>query len=258
MATALVTGASAGIGLAFVRELACRGHDLVLVARNRDRLQEVADDLRDLHGTSCEILVADVAERDQLQRVADRVADQARPVDLVVNNAGYGLKTDFLRTPIEREEHHLMIHTREVLVVSQAAALAMRERGRGAVVNVSSVASFVQMGTYSAAKAWCTTFTEGLANELQGTGVTATALCPGFTHTEFHQRASMNMSHLPDAAWLDADRLVQDCLDDVARGRALSVPGGVYKAVVGIVQVAPRGIVRRVSGRLASGRRTAR
>ena len=145
-----------------------------------------------------------------------------------------------------------------MLVVSQAAALAMRERGRGAIVNVSSVASFVQMGTYSAAKAWCTTFTEGLANELQGTGVTATALCPGFTHTEFHQRASMNMSHLPDAAWLDADRLVQDCLDDVARGRALSVPGGVYKAVVGIVQVAPRGIVRRVSGRLASGRRTAR
>lgn len=254
MAVALVTGASSGIGLAFARELACRGHDLVLVARSADRLAEVADDLADLHGTRCEVLTADLTDRAELQRVADRLADPARPVDLLVNNAGYGLRTSFLQTPVEREEHHLALHTRAVLVLSHAAALAMRERGRGAIVNVSSVAGFVQMGTYSAAKAWCTTFTEGLAAELRGTGVTATALCPGFTHTEFHERAEMSMSHLPEVAWLDADRLVQDCLDDVARGRVVSVPGPLYQGLVGAAQVLPRGVLRRVSAVLAGQR----
>ncbi|AKT50369.1 SDR family NAD(P)-dependent oxidoreductase [Arsenicicoccus sp. oral taxon 190] len=258
MATALVTGASSGIGLAFARELARRGHDLVLVARTEERLRALAADLGDRHGTRCEVLVADLVDRDDLHRVADRVSDPQAPVDLVVNNAGYGLRTDFLRTPVEQEEHHLLLHTRAVLVLSQAAALAMRARGCGAIVNVSSVASFVSMGTYSAAKAWCTTFTEGLAAELAGTGVTATALCPGFTHTEFHERAAMNMSHLPEAAWLDADRLVRDCLDDVARGAVVSVPGPLYKGLVGVVQLAPRGLVRRVSAQLAHGRRTRR
>ncbi|MCH8611862.1 SDR family NAD(P)-dependent oxidoreductase [Arsenicicoccus dermatophilus] len=255
MAIALVTGASAGIGQAFARELACRGHDLVLVARAQDRLQGLADELCELHGTTCEVLPADLTDRAELQRVADRLADQERPVDLLVNNAGYGMKTSFLKTPIEAEEHHLLLHTRAVLVLSQAAAVSMVARGRGAIVNVSSVASFVAMGTYSAAKAWTTTFTEALAMELRGTGVTATALCPGFTHTEFHDRAQMDMSLLPEAAWLDADRLVQDCLDDVARGRVVSVPGALYKGLVGSLQVLPRGLVRSVSMHLATRRR---
>lgn len=258
MAVALVTGASSGIGTAFARELASRGHDLVLVARAEDRLAALASDLGRAHGVAVEVLPADLTDRAALQRVADRLGEVARPVDLLVNNAGYGLASDFLDTPVEREEHHLALHTRAVLVLSHAAACAMRDRGRGAIVNVSSVASFVQMGTYSAAKAWCTTFTEGLAADLAGTGVTATALCPGLTRTEFHDRASMDMTWLPEVGWLDADRLVRDCLADVARGRAVSVPGGVYKTLIGAVQVLPRPLVRRVSARLARDRRTRR
>ena len=133
---------------------------------------------------------------------------------------------------------------RAVLVLSHAAARAMRERGHGAIVNVSSVAGQITSGTYSAVKSFVTVFTEGLANELAGTGVTATALLPGFTRTEFHQRARLNMSRLPTFLWLDPHRLVSDCLDDVSRGRVVSVPGAQYKAIVALLRVLPRSLVR--------------
>ena len=145
---------------------------------------------------------------------------------------------------------------RAVLVLVARRGAADAGRGHGAIVNVSSVAGFVPMGTYSAAKAWCTAFTEGLAHELAGTGVTATALCPGFTHTEFHQRADLDMSRLPDFLWLEADRLVRDCLDDVAAGQGgQSCRALQYKVLTGVLQVLPRGLVRRASGTVASLRR---
>ena len=258
MSTALVTGASAGIGLAFARELAARGHDLVLVARDEARLQALAHELGDLHGVQCEVLVADLADRAAMQRVADRAGDRDAPVDLLVNNAGFGLRSSFLRGDIADEEQAVEVMIRAVMVVSQAAARAMVERGHGAIVVVSSVASYVSMGTYSAVKAWARVFTEGLATELAGTGVTATALCPGFTHTEFHDRAELRMGALPEALWLDADQLVRDCLADVARGRVVSVPGRQYQLIVGALAVVPRGVVRRVTGLLAEQRRTRR
>lgn len=255
MPTALVTGATAGIGLEFARQLAERGSDVVLVARDRARLEGVADDLGRRIGVRCEVLVADLGDRAQVQVVADRLADAARPVDLLVNNAGYGLKKGFLQNEVEVEELAFDVLCRAVLVLSHAAARAMKTRGSGAIVNVSSVASFVAMGSYSAAKAWVTVFSEGLANELAGSGVKVMALCPGFTRTEFHQRAEMNMSKLPDALWLDAGELVRDALADLDRGRVVSVPGAAYKTLVAALGVLPRGLARRASGGVASRRR---
>ncbi|HMT33972.1 MAG TPA: SDR family oxidoreductase [Dermatophilaceae bacterium] len=258
MPTALVTGASSGIGLQFARTLAARGYDLVLVARDRARLDAVAAELTSTYAVSAEVLVADLSDRAAVGVVADRLSDAARPVDLLVNNAGYGLRKSFLRNEVEVEEQAFEVLCRAVLVLSHAAARAMRERGQGAIINVSSVASFVAMGSYSAAKAWVTVFSEGLANELAGSGVRVLALCPGFTHTEFHQRAEMNMSKLPAPLWLDADRLVRDALADLDRGRVVSVPGPAYKALVGALKVLPRSLARRASGGVAAKRRPRR
>jgi short-subunit dehydrogenase len=258
MTTALITGATSGIGLEFARQLARRKHDLVLVARDVDRLGQVADELRGAHGVEVEVIQADLSERERLQEVADRLADQDRPVDLLVNNAGYGLKGRFLHNDISDEERLFDVLTRAVLVLSHAAAGGMVERGSGAIVNVSSVAGFIAGGTYSAAKSFTTVFTEGLAGDLKGTGVTATALCPGFTRTEFHERARLRMDSMPGFMWLEAPALVSACLDDVEKGRVVSVPGPQYKAIVGLLRVLPRRIVRAAAqspARTVVGRR---
>ncbi|MGW5241091.1 SDR family NAD(P)-dependent oxidoreductase [Monashia sp. NPDC004114] len=256
--TALVTGASSGIGHEFAVQLAARRHDLVIVARDLPRLDAVAVELRSSFGVDVEVLPADLSDRTALGRVADRLADPSRPVDLLVNNAGYGVKRSFLRNDLEVEERMFDVLTRAVMVLSHAAAPGMVERRHGAIVNVSSVAGFLASGSYSAAKAYVTVFTESLAGELRGTGVTATALCPGFTVTEFQQRAGIS-SPGPKLLWLDAKQLVSDCLDDVARGRVVSVPSAQYKAVVGLVRLLPRSLVRSQlrMGRLPWSRRSA-
>ncbi|MGC5582733.1 SDR family NAD(P)-dependent oxidoreductase [Ornithinimicrobium sp. W1665] len=256
MGTALVTGASSGLGLEFARQLAGRGHDLVLVARDRGRLETAAEELASAHGVGIEVLVADLADREQLHGVAARVADPDRPVDLLVNNAGFGSRRGFVRGDLAEEERALDVMVRAVMVLSHAAGGAMRSRGHGAVLNVSSVASFAVMGHYSAIKSYVTVLSEALATELAPHGVTVTALCPGFVHTEFHQRAEMNMSRLPDALWLQAPDVVRTALEDVARGRVVSVPSLTYQAIVGVLRVAPRGLTRRAAGALAARRRT--
>ncbi|HKJ11007.1 MAG TPA: SDR family NAD(P)-dependent oxidoreductase [Ornithinimicrobium sp.] len=255
MGTALVTGASAGLGRAFAIELAARGHDVVLVARDEGRLQQIADELRRRHGVHAEALGADLADRGQLQRVADRVGDAARPVDLVVNNAGFGIKAGFVNGDIAEEERALDVMVRAVMVLSHAAAEPMRRRGHGAILNVSSVASFATVGTYSADKAWTTVFSEGLSSDLAGSGVTVTALCPGFIRTEFHDRAQMNMGWLPEGMWLDAHRVALDALHDVAAGHVVSVPSLQYRLLVGLARSVPRPVVRRVSRRVSTVRR---
>ena len=243
---ALVTGATAGIGREFVTQLAQRGHDLVLVARDRSRLEEVAAELKRTYAAESEILVADLTDRRALQAVADRLGDADRPVDVLVNNAGFGLRRSFLRSDLADEEAAFDVLVRAVLVLSHAAGRAMRERGRGTIINVSSVAGFLASGSYSAAKAWVTSFTEGLALELDGSGVTATALCPGFTNTEFQERAGLSKPG-PGIMWLDPTDLVADCLNDVAKGRVVSVPGLQYKAIVGLLSIAPRPLIRRAA-----------
>ena len=255
MTTALVTGATAGIGWSFCRQLAGHGHDLVLVARDVARLEERAAQLRDAHGVRVEVLPADLSDRDEVQRVADRLGSQARPVDLLVNNAGFGLRTPFTTSDVRDEERMLDVLVRAVLVLSHAGANAMRERGHGAVVNVSSVAGFTAIGSYAAAKAWVTTFSEALAQELAGSGVRVQALCPGYTRTEFHQRGGMSMNGLPGLAWLDADDLVAASLRDLRRGRVVSVPSARYKVAAALLRHTPHGLVRAGSRRLEARRR---
>lgn len=258
MGTALVTGASTGLGRAFAIELARRGHDLVLVARDRARLEDLASQVTGEYAVRAEVLLADLADRAETERVADRLRDGDRPVDLLVNNAGFGLRGSFFRGDLAEEERAVDVMIRAVLVLTHAAAGAMRTRGHGAILNVSSVASFAVMGSYSAIKSWVTVFTEGLSVELAGTGVTATAVCPGFVHTEFHDRAQMDMSALPDVLWLETDQVVRDALAAVAAGRAVSVPSAAYKVVTAGLHVLPRRLIRRVSGQLEQRRRTAR
>jgi short-subunit dehydrogenase len=252
--TALVTGATSGLGLAFARRLAADGLDLVLVARDVARLDRVAAELRTAYGRRVEVLPADLTDREQLRRVADRVGDRARPVDLLVNNAGFGLGRRFTDGALTDEERMVDLLIRAVLVLSHAAAGPMRDRGRGAILNVSSVSGFVVMGSYSAAKAWVTSFSEGLANELGPHGVQVTAVCPGFVHTEFHQRAGLRMSQMPRFGWLDADDVVDAALADVRRRRVVSVPSARYKSVVAVSRLAPRSVVRRVSGAISRSR----
>ncbi len=244
MSTALVTGASAGIGRAFCERLAAEGSDLVVVARDRARLEALGRELEARHGVTVEVLVADLARRDQVEEVCRRLADTDRPVELLVNNAGFGFRAAFLDNEIGQEESGVDVMVRAVLLTCHAAARAMRERGHGRIVNVSSVASFMSNGTYSAAKAYVTVFSEALASELAGTGVTVTAVCPGFTRTEFHDRARMRISSLPAWLWLDADAVVQDALSDSAAGKVISVPGAQWKVVTTVVRALPRSVLR--------------
>jgi short-subunit dehydrogenase len=243
VATALVTGATAGIGLEFSRQLAASGKDLVLVARDRARLDEVAEQLRARHAVEVEVLSADLADLAALETVADRLRDPDRPVDVLVNNAGFGLTRRFLTSDVTDELRHLDVLVRAVLVLSKAAAPGMVERGVGTVITVSSVAGFVPGGTYPAAKAWATSFTVALAGELAGTGVTAMALCPGFVRTEFHRRAGLTTKGIPGWAWLTAERVVADALADARRGRVISIPSRRYKVIVVFLRHAPLRLV---------------
>ena len=244
MPTALVTGATAGIGLAFARRLAADGHSLVLVARDEARLRRTAAELVTAHGVHAEALAADLSDPVGLRRVEDRVNDLGRPVDLLINNAGYGLSTPFLDTDVAEQEAMLRVLVLAVLRLSHAGGRAMVARGNGAIINVSSVAGFLPMGTYSAAKAWVTTFSEGLSGELAGTGVRVLALCPGYTRTEFHQRGAIDVSAIPTALWLDPDLVVARALRDLARDRVLSVPGVPYQVLTVAARLLPRRAVR--------------
>lgn len=253
MATALVTGGSSGIGEAFARELARRGHDLVLVARDRARLERTAEELR-RRAVQVEVMTADLADRDDVRRVAERLEDPARPVDLLVNNAGFGIHARLLDEDTSEHERALDVMCRTVLVLGGAAGRAMRARGHGGVLNVSSVAGYATMGGYSAVKSWVTTYTESLSNELRGSGVAVNAVCPGFVRTEFHERAGLRMSSMPEVGWLDADDVVVTALDDLARGRVLSVPSRRYAVVTQLARHAPRAVVRWASRALVSSR----
>lgn len=254
MTTALVTGGTSGIGAAFARALAARGDDLVLVARNADRLAEVAAQLTDAHGIQVEVLSADLGDRDDVLRVAARLESTERPIDLLVNNAGFGLPYALTNADTTPHEHAIDVMIRAVLILGGAAGRTMKARGRGTIVNVASTAGFVTMGGYSAIKAWVTTYSEGLANELFGSGVQVTALCPGWVRTEFHERAEIRTSKIPAQLWLNADRVVADCLADVERHKVVSIPSKRYKALILAARLAPRSVVRAASRKLSSGR----
>ncbi|SER57729.1 hypothetical protein SAMN04487983_1018119 [Streptomyces sp. yr375] len=249
MTTALITGSTAGIGAAFARRLAADGHDLVLVARDTKRLHEQATELHDRHGIEAEVLTADLATDDGIETVTARLGDRKNPVDLLINNAGFGNKGRYLDVSMADELKMLKVHCEAVLRLTSAAATSMRARGRGGVVNVASVAAFVPRGTYGASKAWVVQFTQGAAKDLAGTGVRLMALCPGFVRTEFHERAGMGTDNIPGWLWLDADKLVAAALEDLARGRSLSIPDPRYKALMGVVKVMPRALLGGISSK---------
>ena len=254
MATALITGGTSGIGAAFASAFAARNLDLVLVARDTERLNQVAADLHTRFGVDVEVLSADLGDRGELDLVAQRVADPDRPIEVLVNNAGFGVHARLLDEDVSKHEPAIDVMIRAVLVLSNAAGRAMRDRGHGGIINTSSFAGYITMGSYSAIKSWVTTFTESLAGELHGTGVTATALCPGWVRTEFHDRAGINAGKIPDALWLDADELVRQTLVDFDHGRVISMPSLRYKVLFQVVKHAPRAGIRMVSRLMSSSR----
>jgi len=246
--TALVTGATAGIGRSFAHQLAEQGLDLVLVARDQGRLDDEAKALEARYGVRVEVLPADLCDREQLARVEARVADAERPVDLLVNNAGFGLKGRFLDNDVEAEQAMLDVLVTAVMRLSHAALGAMAARGHGGLVNVSSVAAFLPRGSYSAAKSWVNSFGQWAANEYRPRGVTVTTLCPGFTRTEFHERMEVSRGSAPGFLWLDADDLVRQALADHAKGKVFSVPGAPYKALRVVSRYVPTSLLQRLQG----------
>ena len=253
MTTALITGGTAGIGRAFADKFAALGYDLVLVARNQERLDEAAEELRGWSERAgaprirIETLSADLAAVDGRAAVEGRLGDKDRPIDILVNNAGFDLTGPFQETDIDDQERLLDVHVRAVLRFTHAALPGMIARGKGSVINVASVSAFVPRGTYSAAKAWMVTFSESLAAEFGGTGVRVMALCPGFTHTEFHDRAGIDQRQIPGWMWLDTTQVVDEAVADLRKGLPVSVPSVKYKLLVGGRKLVPRRISTRVS-----------
>ncbi|HEY8482270.1 MAG TPA: SDR family oxidoreductase [Spirillospora sp.] len=248
MPTAFVTGATAGIGAAFARRLASDGFDLVLLARDTERLEGTAADLRDAYAVRTETLTADLSTEKGLAAAEERV--RGDDIDLLINNAGFGNGGKFLDVPVSDELAMLKVHCEAVLRLTHAVLPGMLDRGRGGVVNVSSVSAFATRGTYGASKAWVVAFSEGVAADIRARSrgrVRVMALCPGFVHTEFHDRAGMDVSDVPGFMWLDKDDVVDAALRDLRRGVLVSVPSPQYKAIVGAARFVPRGLLARIS-----------
>ena len=240
-ATAVITGATSGIGLGFAQFLAPQ-YDLVLVARDRTRLEQVARELSSM--TTVTVESADLGVRTDVDRVAAIVADRA---DVLVNNAGFGIRETFAQASIAQEQNSIDVMVTAVMRLTHAALPRMVAADQGTIINVSSIASWITSGTYSAAKAWVTNFSEGLNATYRGTGVHVTALCPGYVRTEFHQRMGVGMKGVPAWMWLDVDTVVREAWRDAQRGKALSVPAIRYRLLAQFLRIAPRALVQRAT-----------
>lgn len=238
-AVALITGATAGLGAEFAQQLARSQHDLVLVARNVPRLQAKAARLHQDFGVNVEILPADLLTDDGVAAVAARLGDSGRPVSVLVNNAGFGLVKPFEKNALKDETDQLKILATTPLELMHAALEPMLERGHGRIINVASVAGFIPRGSYGAAKAWVISFSR-FANLRYGPrGVSVTAVCPGFVHTEFHQRMGADLKRIPSWMWLNPDQVVREALADNAAGRAVSIPSRRYATLIALSKLVP-------------------
>ncbi|QLL24249.1 SDR family NAD(P)-dependent oxidoreductase [Actinobacteria bacterium IMCC26103] len=241
---ALVTGATAGIGESFTRLLAAEGFNLVLVARDEVRLHERAQGLKDKYGAESVVIVADLATESGCAKVEEYLANNE--IEVLINNAGFGINKAFTMSDLAKEEEILKVLVRTPMRLMHVALPKMKERNSGVVINVSSVASFIAGGAYSASKSYLTVLSESLHTELSATNIKVSALCPGFTRTEFHQRGRMKMAGLPEFMWLNSDTLVAKAWKDALAGKAVSIPGWQYKLLVGIISIVPRSVVRRL------------
>ncbi len=242
---ALVTGPTAGLGRVLALRRAEGGYDLVVVARDRERLQSLADELSRSHGATSEVLVADLSDRAGMGLVEDRLTDASRPVDLLVNNAGFGLKRRFSHNSVDQEQAALDILVTAVMRLTHAALGPMTARGSGGIINVASVAAYQPRGSYSAAKAWVTTFGAWASQEYAPQGVHIMTLCPGFTRTEFHQRMDVARESVPRPLWLDVDRVVDEALADWDAGKRLSIPSKRYKLITAVSRHTPTAMLQR-------------
>ena len=236
---ALVTGASSGLGVEYVRALARGGHNIVLAARNRDRLKALAEELEQDFSVATEVIAADLHVPRDVARVAKRLADARKPIRVLVNNAGYGIGGDLAKSDRGVELNHLAIHVTVPLQLTHAVLPGMLERGEGRVVFVSSVAGYLARGSYSANKAWGLSMARSLNTLYRGRGVHVSAVAPGFTRTEFHQRMSMDITMFPRFLWLRASYVVERSLRAVEAGRAVTIPSLRYKALVAVAAILP-------------------
>ena len=241
---ALVTGATAGIGESFTRLLASKGYNIALVARDEARLHERAAGLREKYGIQTFVLPADLATKSGVKSVEKYI--QSYEIEVLINNAGFGINKAFTVSDLGDEQDLLNVLVRTPMRLMHVILPGMKERKSGTIINVSSVAGFIAGGTYSAAKSYLTVLSESLNTELKGTGVIVSALCPGFTRTEFHQRGRMKMKGLPSFMWLNADKLVAQSWKDAQAHQPVSVPGWQYKLLVVIISIAPRSFVRQI------------
>jgi len=251
---ALVTGATAGIGESFTRLLADNNYNIVLVARDLPRMQERARDLESKYGVSTHVIQADLATDVGCAVVEQYIANNQ--IDVLINNAGFGINKAFTMSALDEEEQLLDVLVRTPMRLMHVALPLMKQRNIGVVINVSSVASFIAGGTYSASKSYLTVLSESLHTELIGTNVKISALCPGFTRTEFHQRGRMSMKGLPAFMWLNSDALVAKAWSDALKGKAVSIPGWQYQLLVFVIQLLPRSIVRKVGMGMRKKQRT--
>jgi len=241
---ALVTGATAGIGESFTRLLADNNYNIVLVARDLPRMQERARELETRFKVSTHVIQADLATDDGCAIVEKYIT--SNQIDVLINNAGFGLNKAFTMSELVAEQQMMDVLVRTPMRLMHSALPGMKERNKGIVINVSSVAGYIAGGSYSAAKSYLTVISESLNTELAATNVKVSALCPGFTRTEFHQRARMSMKGLPNFMWINSDDLVAQSWSDALKGKAVSIPGWQYQLLVFIIQSVPRSIVRKI------------
>jgi short-subunit dehydrogenase len=249
--TALITGASSGLGAEFARQLAATGADLVLVARDREALDRIAAKVRAKYGVGVEVMPADLLKRRHLAKVVARVSDPERPIDLLVNNAGFGLPLDFAANDIDDEVRHLHLHVEVPMRLSHAALGQMLPRGRGRIINVASVAGFIPRATYGACKGWLISFSRWANDRYAARGVTTTAVCPGYTHTNFHERMGLapGKEGVPAWMWLDARTVVAEGLRDAAHGKGVSVPSLRYRLLIALTRLVPASVSIRFGER---------
>lgn len=250
--TALITGASSGLGAEYSKQLAARGVSVILVARDQQTLNTLATAIASKSPTvTIEVLAADLLVEHDLDRVVDRLSDRERPIDMLINNAGFGLPLAFEQNDVEAETRHLRLHNEVPMRLTHAALQGMLERGRGYIVNIASVAAFIPRSTYSASKQWLVGFSRWANARYRHRGVTVTAVCPGYTHTNFHERLGLppGQEGIPRWMWLSADQVVRESLRDVRRGKSLSIPSLKYKLLAGIARIAPANLAARVGER---------